>query len=88
MKMTKKISRGIKVILDFTGAVFALILLSPVMIWAACKIRKEDKGPVFFIQKRIGKDLKPFMTYNFRTMFMDAEARAQILFSDERIKEE
>ena len=88
MKMTKKISRGIKVILDFTGAVFALILLSPVMIWAACKIRKEDKGPVFFIQKRIGKDLKPFMTYKFRTMFMDAEARAQILFRDERIKDE
>ena len=88
MSVTKRIARGIKVVLDFIGAICALILLSPVMIWAAYKVRKEDKGPVFFCQERIGKDLKPFMTYKFRTMFMDAEARAQILFRDEKIKDE
>ncbi len=80
--------KAIKRVLDVIGALFALILLSPVMIWAAIKIRREDKGPVFFTQERIGKDLKPFMTYKFRTMFMDAEARANILFRDEEIKAE
>ncbi len=80
--------KAIKRLLDIIGGTLALILLSPVMIWAAIKIRLEDKGPVMFKQERIGKDLKPFMTYKFRTMFMDAEARAQILFRDEQIKED
>ena len=65
---------------------FALIVFSPVMLWAAYKIRKEDKGPIFFCQERIGYGAKPFITYKFRTMFMDAEARANILFRDDDIK--
>ncbi len=82
----RRIGRAIKAILDILGGLFALILFSPVMLWAAYRIRKEDKGPIFFCQERIGYGAKPFITYKFRTMFMDAEARANILFRDDEIK--
>lgn len=82
----RKIGRFIKAILDFVGGFFALIIFSPVMLWAAYKIHKEDKGPVFFCQERIGFHAKPFTTYKFRTMFLDAEARARILFRDDEIR--
>ena len=82
----RRIGRVIKTILDIVGGLFALIVFSPIMLWAAYKIRKEDKGPIFFCQERIGYGAKPFITYKFRTMFMDAEARANILFRDDDIK--
>ncbi len=85
-KPARRIGRFIKAVLDIIGGLFALILFSPLMIWAAYRIRKEDKGPVFFCQERIGYNAEPFTAYKFRTMFMDAEARANILFRDEKIK--
>lgn len=85
---SRKFRRIIKRLLDIIGSIIALILFSPVMLWAAYRIRKEDKGPIFFCQERIGYNLKPFITYKFRTMFMDAEARAQILFRDDKIKDD
>ena len=84
----RKFKLILKAVIDFIGGLFALLLFSPVMLWAAYRVRKEDKGPIFFCQERIGWHAKPFMTYKFRTMFMDAEAREQILFRDESIKEE
>ena len=84
----RKFGLILKAVIDFTGGLFALLVFSPVMLWAAYRVHKEDKGPIFFCQERIGWHAKPFMTYKFRTMFMDAEAREQILFRDESIKEE
>ena len=80
------IGRIIKSALDIFGGLLALILLSPVMIWAAWKVKREDGGPVFFCQERNGYRAEPFMTYKFRTMFLDAEARANILFRDDGLK--
>lgn len=44
-----------------------IILLVPMIIVAIC-IKLEDGGPVFYKQTRIGKDLKPFKIYKFRSM--------------------
>ena len=60
-----------KYILDFLIALCALaVLLLPMGILCAA-IYLEDKGPVIFTQKRIGKDQKTFTLYKFRTMNMD-----------------
>ena len=60
-----------KYILDFLIALCALaVLLLPMGILCAT-IYLEDKGPVIFTQKRIGKDQKTFTLYKFRTMKMD-----------------
>jgi undecaprenyl phosphate N,N'-diacetylbacillosamine 1-phosphate transferase len=51
--------------------IFALILLtatSPFLIVIAILIKLESKGPVFFKQKRLGKDGKVFDIFKFRTM--------------------
>lgn len=63
----------IKRIIDIIGSIFGLILLSPVMIITAATIKITSRGPVFFIQKRVGKNGKQFKMYKFRSMVVDAE---------------
>ena len=48
-----------------------LAFLLPVIAISAILILLEDGRPVFFIQKRIGKDLKVFNIYKLRTMYKD-----------------
>jgi O-antigen biosynthesis protein WbqP len=48
-----------------------LTLLLPIIAISAILILLEDGRPVFFIQKRIGKDLKVFNIYKLRTMYND-----------------
>ena len=51
-----------------------LLIFSPVIAICAIMIRKEDGGPVLFVQERIGRGGKPFNIYKFRSMRTDAEA--------------
>ena len=75
----------IKTAIDYTGAVCALIIFSPVMLWAAWMIKREDGGDIFFIQERVGYKTLPFRVCKFRTMYMDAAERTKELFADEAI---
>ncbi len=61
----------IKRILDVTLSVIALLMFWWVYIVIAIMIISDDKGPVIFKQRRVGKDKKEFMIYKFRTMKMD-----------------
>lgn len=61
----------IKNILDFILSLLALIILFPFFFIFAMIIKLESKGPIFFKQKRIGKDKKEFYIYKFRTMRTD-----------------
>lgn len=56
---------------DVILSLIALVILSPVMIACILIIKREDKGPAFFAQKRIGIRKKPFMMYKFRSMKMN-----------------
>ena len=61
-----------KRLIDIILSILGLIILSPFFIIFAIIIKLESKGPVFFKQKRYGKNKKFFMIYKFRTMRTDA----------------
>ena len=61
----------IKRILDFILSLLGLIILSPLFIIIMIVIKIDSKGPVFFKQKRVGKDKKYFNILKFRTMKID-----------------
>ena len=63
----KFVKRGIDVFLSF----MACIVLSPFYLLIMLAIKIASKGPVFFKQKRIGKDCKEFNILKFRTMRID-----------------
>lgn len=67
----KKVYIFFKRIIDFLLSLIAIIILLPFFIIFAIIIKIESKGPVFFKQKRVGKDKKYFMIYKFRTMRTD-----------------
>jgi undecaprenyl-phosphate galactose phosphotransferase len=59
--------------LDIIGAVLLGIILAPVFAIFAFLIWKEDRGPVFFLQNRVGRGGRDFICWKFRTMVVDAE---------------
>jgi lipopolysaccharide/colanic/teichoic acid biosynthesis glycosyltransferase len=61
---------------DVPLALLALLLLSPVMLGAALAVRLTSKGPVLFRQTRVGRSEKPFGMLKFRSMYVDADDRA------------
>jgi exopolysaccharide biosynthesis polyprenyl glycosylphosphotransferase len=71
--------RSLKRLLDVTGSLFGLILLSPLLLTVAALIKLTSPGPVLFRQKRVGADEKVFICYMFRSMYEDAEARQEEL---------
>jgi exopolysaccharide biosynthesis polyprenyl glycosylphosphotransferase len=66
-------NRGLKRALDIVFSTSILLLGAPVLMLIALAIRLESRGPVFFLQERVGMDLQPFWMLKFRTMRVDAE---------------
>lgn len=56
---------------DFLISLIALVILSPIFLIIAVWIKLNSKGPVFFRQKRIGKNKELFEIYKFRSMRSD-----------------
>jgi lipopolysaccharide/colanic/teichoic acid biosynthesis glycosyltransferase len=68
-------SRAIKRCFDLLGAVLGLLVLSPFLAAIAIAIKVDSRGPVFFKQRRMGRDAVPFEMLKFRTMVDGAEAQ-------------
>jgi len=66
-------NRMLKRALDLVVASVVLLFAAPVMLLIALAIRLESRGPIFFLQERVGLDGKPFWMIKFRTMRPDAE---------------
>ena len=63
----------IKTIFDlFFGLIF-LVVGSPIFISIALLVKLSSRGPIFFLQKRVGKNKKTFNCIKFRTMHPEAE---------------
>jgi len=60
--------------LDVVVAAGALLILGPVFLLIAVLIKMDSPGPAIFRQQRVGKDMKPFTLYKFRTMRADVDA--------------
>jgi len=73
----------IKSIIDFILALIGLIVISPLLLIIAILIKIDSKGPVFFLQERLGKDGKIFKIYKFRTMIDGAINMGSGLRTDE-----
>ena len=81
-------NRFLKGCMDYMGAVVALIFFSPLLLYVARRIKKDDGGAVLFGHSRVGWNLSSFKMYKFRTMVPDAEARLQEMLKDEELRKE
>jgi exopolysaccharide biosynthesis polyprenyl glycosylphosphotransferase len=73
--MLTSASMAAKRVLDVAGSLALLVAFSPVMIATAIAIKIESRGPVFFRQRRAGRDNSSFELIKFRSMYVDAEKR-------------
>ena len=82
--MNKFLKRSFDIFVGTAGC----IVLGILYLIVAPKIKK-DGGKAIFYHNRIGRDLKPFKMYKFRSMYVNAEERLQELLStDEKLREE
>ena len=64
-------------------ALLGLLFVLPLMIAVALAIWVQDRGPVLFAHRRVGRGGKPFYCLKFRSMALDSEARlAELLATD------
>ena len=71
--------------IDFLIALLAIVLLSPIFMWVALKVRRNLGSPIFFYQERPGKDCKHFKMIKFRSMKDAFDKDGKPLPDDQRI---
>lgn len=73
--------QNIKKLVDIGVALTGSIILSPLMLYAALRVKLSSPGPVIYSQERVGYKGKPFRMYKFRSMIQDAEKEGPALSS-------
>lgn len=74
-----------KRVIDVVVSVFALVVLSPLLIVIALLIRLERQGPILFRQKRPGYQGTPFLALKFRSMVDKRDEQGRLLQDEARI---
>lgn len=69
--LTKPWNIFIKAVFDITLTVLLICIFLPILSVIAIAIKLDSRGPIFFIQRRLGKKNKQFNVYKFRSMFID-----------------
>jgi exopolysaccharide biosynthesis polyprenyl glycosylphosphotransferase len=77
---------AVKRMLDVLGSTIALIVHLPMFAVIALAIKLDSRGPLFFVQERIGLARKKFRLIKFRTMVADAEQRLNELESENEVQ--
>jgi len=72
---TKPVYSFFKRFFDIVLSLVALVVLSPLLLITTIILKCQDWGPVFFIQKRVGRNGKKFDMLKFRSMCVDAEEK-------------
>jgi UDP-GalNAc:undecaprenyl-phosphate GalNAc-1-phosphate transferase len=67
---------------DLLAVVISLPIVIPIMLFMALAIKLDSRGPVFFVQKRVGREDKVFRMIKFRSMYPDSESTGA-QFADE-----
>lgn len=73
--------QNIKRLIDIGISVLALVILSPLILYTAIRVKFSSPGPVLFSQERVGYKGKIFRMYKFRSMIEDAEKNGPALSS-------
>lgn len=71
---------------DFLVSLISIIILLPVFIILGIVVKCSSKGPIFFVDKRVGKNEKMIGVLKFRTMYVDAETNIEKYLTPEQIK--
>jgi polysaccharide biosynthesis protein PslA len=75
----QNIKRLVDIFISLTGSV----LVMPIFIYSIIRLKLSSKGPIFFLQERIGYKGKTFTMYKLRSMIVNAEENGPMLSSDE-----
>ncbi len=67
--MKKQIFQIFKRTIDIVGSLVLLIIFSPIMLVTMVLVKASSPGPIFFKQKRVGKNSHQFWMYKFRSMY-------------------
>lgn len=76
----------IKRIIDIIGSIIGLAITGVLTPLIAIAIKLDSPGPVFFSQKRVGKNGRYFRLYKFRSMYIDAEERKKELMEQNEME--
>ncbi|MBL7698125.1 MAG: sugar transferase [Chitinophagaceae bacterium] len=71
-----------KRLLDIIISVAGLIILLPLIIFVAIRVYFSSKGPILYLQERVGYKGKKFTIKKFRSMYVDAETNGPRLSAD------
>jgi len=71
-----------KRIFDISFSLLGLIVILPVLLLIALFIKLDSKGPVFYLQTRVGKNIEDFKIYKFRTMLLGSDAKGLLTLGD------
>jgi exopolysaccharide biosynthesis polyprenyl glycosylphosphotransferase len=66
-------ARATKRLIDVVGASIGLVVLSPLFLYVAFRVRRSSPGPIFFRQERLGENMRTFELLKFRTMQIDTD---------------
>ena len=76
----------LKRLMDIVGALAGCLFLAVITLIFAPFIKMESPGPVFFSQKRVGRNGRVFSMYKFRSMYVDAEERKEELMAQNEMQ--
>lgn len=85
MRITTMREKIIKRSLDIAGGIAGVVLTGIATIFLAPIIYIQSPGPIFFCQKRVGKNGRIFNMYKFRSMYPDAEERKKELMEHNKM---
>ena len=78
----KKLSLVLKRLLDVFVSLVLTVILSPILVLISLIVVIDSKGPVFYRQERITKNMKTFMIFKFRTMVDKADRICPLVTTD------
>ncbi len=72
--LSDSFNMAVKRMIDIIGALVAIVIFSPVMLFAAIGVKLSSPGPIIYSQERVGLHNRPFKMYKFRSMAVQPES--------------
>lgn len=79
VRQKRKLFAAMKRTMDIIGASVGLILTAPIFFFAVVAVALSSPGPIFYRWRVVGERGKKFVSYKFRSMYQDADARKNAL---------